>query len=111
MIDKEDMKYQRRKAVYDWTSFRRYNETYAWMDDLASSRPNDISTFIVGKSYEGRDIKGLRINIGNQSGKKSIFFESNIHANEWIGSHTTTFIINQLLTSEDNGTFSRNLRK
>ncbi|XP_070500960.1 zinc carboxypeptidase-like [Chironomus tepperi] len=100
-IDKEDRNYQRRKGVYDWSSYRRLNETYAWMDDLAASRPNDISTFIVGKSYEGRDMKGLRVNIGNKTGKKAIFFESNIHANEWIGSYSTTYIMNQLLTSDD----------
>jgi carboxypeptidase A len=103
MIDKEDTRYQRRKDVYDWSTYRRYNETYAWMDSLAASRPNDISTFIVGKSYEGRDIKGLRINLGNIAGKKSIFFESSIHANEWIGTHTTTFIMNELLTSNATG--------
>ncbi|CAG9804827.1 unnamed protein product [Chironomus riparius] len=103
MIDKEDAatQRQRRTGVYDWSTYRSYNETYAWMESLAASRPNDISTFVVGKSYEGRDIKGLRVNIGNATGKPSIFFESNIHANEWIGSHTTTYIMNQLLTSND----------
>jgi len=103
MIDKEDTRYQRRKGVYDWSTYRRYNETYAWMDSLAASRPNDISTFIVGHSYEGREMKGLRVNIGNVSGKKTIFFESNIHANEWIGSYATTYIMNELLTSDDAG--------
>ncbi|CAG9804826.1 unnamed protein product [Chironomus riparius] len=102
MIDKEDAanQRQRRTGVYDWSTYRRLNETYAWMESLAASLPNDISTFIVGKSYEGRDIKGLRVNIGNAIGKPSIFFESNIHANEWIGSYATTYIMNQLLTSE-----------
>lgn len=69
------------------------------MNNLANSS-NNISTFIVGQTYEGRDIIGLKINIGNQPGKKSIVFEGNIHANEWIGSSTVTYIINELLTSQ-----------
>lgn len=96
------MRYQRRKAVYDWSSFKRYNETYNWMNELASNSEN-ISTFVVGRSYEGRDIMGLRINVGNKVGKPSIVFEGNIHANEWIGSSTVTFIINEFLTSTDDG--------
>ena len=105
MIDKEDARYQRqrRNGVYDWSTYRRLNETYDWMDSIAASRPNDTSIFIVGQSYEGRDMKGLRVNIGNRVGKPSIFFEGNIHANEWIGSYATTYIMNQLLTSEDEG--------
>ena len=72
------------------------------MRSLTSARPNDLSTFVAGTSYEGREILGLKINIGNVAGKKSVFFESNIHANEWIGGSTTTYVINELLQSTDN---------
>lgn len=72
------------------------------MRSLASNRPNDITIFTVGTSYEGRSILGLKINIDSVTGKESIFFESNIHANEWIGGATTIFIINELLESSDN---------
>lgn len=73
------------------------------MNQLAQDQPSNISTFSIGTSYEGREIKGLRINVGGASGKPKIFFEGNIHANEWIGSATITYIINELLTSTDLG--------
>ncbi|KAG5680141.1 hypothetical protein PVAND_009666 [Polypedilum vanderplanki] len=99
-IDKEEARYLKRKAI-DWNSFWRLNEIHSWLDELAASRPNDIRTFSVGTSYEGRDIKGVKINVGGGNSKPSVFFEANIHANEWIGSATATFIINELLTSND----------
>jgi murein tripeptide amidase MpaA len=85
----------------DWTNFQKLEDIHGWLRSLASQRPADISTFVAGISYEGREILGLKINIGNVVGKKSIFFEANIHANEWIGGSTQTFIINELLTSTD----------
>lgn len=60
-----------------------------------------VSTFSIGKSFEGREIRGLRINTDVIVRKKSIFFESTIHANEWITYSTVTWIINELLTSSD----------
>ena len=71
------------------------------MEELAVSRPQDISLFTVGRTFEGREIRGMRINVGNVTGKQSIFFESAIHSNEWSAVSTTTFIINELLTSND----------
>ena len=76
------------------------------MHELAESRPDDISTFVVGKSYEGREILGLKVNIGNEPGKQAIFFESNIHANEWIAASSLTYIMNEMLTSNDTGEFN-----
>jgi len=55
--------------------------------------------FIVGKSYEGRTIRGIKIS--HKAGNPGIFIESNIHAREWITSASATWFINQLLTSED----------
>jgi len=55
--------------------------------------------FIVGQSYEGRTIRGIKIS--HKAGNPGIFIESNIHAREWITSASATWFINQLLTSED----------
>jgi hypothetical protein len=96
-IDKEETRSRRRKA-YDLDSFWTLDEIYAWMQEKVIERPEDISTFSVGTSYEGEDIRGLRINIGGGSGKPSIFFEATIHANEWLCATSTIYIINQILT-------------
>ncbi|KAI5641742.1 zinc carboxypeptidase domain-containing protein [Phthorimaea operculella] len=56
-----------------------------------------------GKSYESRDLLGLRIKTRTPgvTQKPIIFIESGIHAREWITPATTTYFINQLLTSTD----------
>lgn len=91
----------KRKASFDWVSYWTLAEINEWMDLLATQRPGDVSVFTVGTSYENREIRGLKINLGGESGKTSIFFESMIHSYEWIAPATTTWIINELLTSTD----------
>ncbi|XP_059048581.1 zinc carboxypeptidase-like [Achroia grisella] len=100
-IDKESVKNYtgRSSSTMSWNSYYGLTDIYVWIDDLASLYPNIVSVIIGGETYEGRDIKGLRISHG--SGRKGIFIESGIHAREWITVATTCYIINQLLTSND----------
>lgn len=44
-------------------------------------------------------MKGVKVSFGKD--KKAIFLEGGIHAREWISPATVTYILNQLLTSED----------
>lgn len=99
MIDKEAMVSNRRKAMFDWSRYWNLDEINAWMDSLVISYPEAVSAFSIGTSFENREIRGVKINSGGGEGKKSIFFESTIHANEWITTATSTWIINELLTS------------
>lgn len=71
------------------------------MASQAVEYPDAVELFSVGTSYENRETRGFKINVGKGTGKKAIFFESNIHANEHITSATATWIINELLTSVD----------
>lgn len=89
------------KATLDWTRYWNLEEIYSWMDSLMEEYAGIVSSFSIGKSYEGREIRGLRINTDVTARKKSIFFESTIHANEWITTSTTTFLVNELLSSSE----------
>jgi carboxypeptidase A1 len=91
----------RQKSSLDWTRYWNLDEINEWMNLMMVDYPGIVSTFSIGTSYEGREIRGMRINTDVTVRKKSIFFESTIHANEWITTSTTTFIINELLTSPD----------
>ena len=51
----------------------------------------------MGKTYEGRKIKGVQLSYGDN--KPGIFIEGGIHAREWIAPATVTYILNELLTS------------
>lgn len=82
-----------------WDSYYTLEEIYAWLDDLVSAHPNVASIIYGGRSHERRSIKGIRISHG--AGRKAVFIESGIHAREWISPATTNYIINELLTSND----------
>lgn len=58
-----------------------------------------MTPFVIGESYEGREIRGIKISY--KQGNRGIFLESNIHAREWITSATCTYFINELLNSKD----------
>ena len=91
----------KRAKASDWTSYWTYEEINEWLDSLVAQYPGEVTHVYVGKSYEGRDIRGVKVNLGGQSGKKSIVFEGTIHAREWISTATTTWMLNELLTSAD----------
>ena len=84
---------------FGWTSYHTLEEIYDWMDSLEAEFPSKIELLNAGSSYEGRPLKGVKISHGRD--KPVIFIESGIHANEWITSATATYLINELLNSED----------
>ncbi|CAB3228748.1 unnamed protein product [Arctia plantaginis] len=68
---------------------------------MSKSYPKSTKLIIGGKSYEGRDILGLRIKTQSNKEKPVMFIESGIHAREWITPATTTYFINEMLTNND----------
>lgn len=90
----------KRSKALDWTSYWTYAEINEWFDTLVAQYPGDLTHVDIGKSYENRDIRGVRLNIGGGN-KKQIIFEGTIHAREWISTATTTWMLNELLTSTD----------
>ncbi|XP_073824117.1 zinc carboxypeptidase A 1-like [Musca autumnalis] len=89
----------RRTDDYSWEEYHELDDTYNWMRSLEAKYPGIVSTFVAGTTYEGRDILGVKVTYG--PGKKGIFLEGGMHAREWIGPATSTYILNQLLTSTD----------
>jgi murein tripeptide amidase MpaA len=97
-IDNEQPK-KERKAL-DWTFYWTYDQTAEWMKSLVVQYPSVVSLINIGKSYEGRDLFGVKLNFGGGE-KKSVMFEGTIHAREWISAPTVTWMVNELLTSTD----------
>jgi len=91
----------RRSDDYTWTEYHELNDTQRWMQNLVAKYPDVVSVFVAGRSYEGRELLGLKINHQNgRAGKQSIFLEAGMHAREWIGPATATYFANELLTSQ-----------
>ncbi|PYZ99327.1 hypothetical protein A6K26_009850 [Gammaproteobacteria bacterium 2W06] len=84
----------------DWTSYHRYDEIMAWLDELASTHPSLCSVKEVGTTYEGRTMKMLTLNKGGTD-KPGIFIDGGIHAREWISPATVTYMLNELVTNSD----------
>ncbi|KAG5675035.1 hypothetical protein PVAND_004974 [Polypedilum vanderplanki] len=96
--DKE-LPLNKRKAdgVMDWEDYQSVETIHSWMDSLQVEFPTFVNVTTIGNSYEGRPMKLLKLS--KKAGNRAIFVESHIHAREWIGSATSTWILNQLLRS------------
>ncbi|XP_016927025.3 zinc carboxypeptidase [Drosophila suzukii] len=88
-----------RDGSFGWTKYNSLAEIYAWLDEILVAYPAITESFILGQSYEGRTIRGIKISY--KSNNPGVFIESNIHAREWITSATATWLINEFLTSTD----------
>jgi len=82
---------------FDYTKYNSYSDIVGELRNLAR-RYSSASTFSVGKTYEGRDMVGLRIGSGN---KPVVWIDGGIHAREWISPATTMYFLNKLLTSDE----------
>ncbi|XP_011877191.1 PREDICTED: zinc carboxypeptidase-like [Vollenhovia emeryi] len=88
-----------RSKSFDFTSYHTLEEIYKNLDDLAKQYPDKVQVVVGGKSYEGRQIKGVKVSF--KANNPGIFIEGGIHAREWISPATVMYILHQLLTSED----------
>ncbi|XP_018573039.2 zinc carboxypeptidase-like [Anoplophora glabripennis] len=96
-IDAEER--PRTRNGFGWTRYNTLDEINNWLRSLPKLYPSAVSLIELNGTYEGRTILGVKVSYGTSKRKKSVFVESNIHAREWISSATTTYILNQLLTS------------
>nr|QEI22872.1 putative zinc carboxypeptidase [Oryctes rhinoceros] len=98
-IDNEKPKVQSR--AFGWTDYYRLNDIYAWLDSIVAEFPNVVTPVVGGSSYEGRQIRGVRVSYSSANRNRTVFVEAGIHAREWITNAVSTYILNQLLRSSD----------
>lgn len=90
---------QSRSKSFDFTNYHTLEELYKNLDELAKDNPDKVQVVVGGKSYEGRQIKGVKLSF--KPNNPGIFIEGGIHAREWISPATVMYILHQLLTSND----------
>lgn len=101
-IDKDYAQLANRATGDRWTAYQTLNSNYNWLISLTRSYPGVVTLIEGGKSYEKRSILGVKISYLNELKQKpGIFLEAGIHAREWIAPATATYIINELLTSNN----------
>ncbi|XP_011505295.1 PREDICTED: carboxypeptidase B-like [Ceratosolen solmsi marchali] len=82
-------------------TFPLYNEITLYLESLQNSHSDILQTFTIGKSFENRDIIGVKISSGG-SGKPALFIDAGIHAREWIAPTTAIYAIKQLAENASN---------
>ncbi|CAG4952401.1 unnamed protein product [Colias eurytheme] len=83
-----------------WKQYHRIEDIHGFLDYLAKTYPAIVSVKSIGKSYEGRELKILRISNGQRT-NKAVFIDGGIHAREWISPATVTYLINQIAENFD----------
>lgn len=73
----------------------------AYLEDLSKKYNNIVETFSIGKTFEGRDIVGIRIS-SSQNAQRVMVIDAGIHAREWIAPTTALYAINQLVENVTN---------
>ncbi|KAL2729447.1 zinc carboxypeptidase-like [Vespula squamosa] len=98
LIDSEMPKEQLASfSGFSLNTYHTIDEIYAHLDNLARDYSNKVKVIVGGSSYEGRQIKGVKLSFGKN--KPGIVIEGGIHAREWISPATVLYIIDRLLNS------------
>lgn len=98
LIDDEQPKYSTR-GTFGWEKYYDLNSIYSWLNQMLEQYPNSLTNYNFGTSYENRTIRAVKLSM--KKGNPTIFIESNIHAREWASVATSTYILNELLSSTD----------
>lgn len=81
--------------------YHNYNETYEVLKSLSEKYPKISYLFSIGKSYEGREIWGIRINSTSKAleptKKPGIVFIGNHHAREHLSNEIVLLLASYLL--------------
>ena len=83
-----------------WVNYHSLSDMDAYMDYLNKKFPQLVSSEEIGTSYQGRQMRILKIckdNIDICDKKPGIFINGGIHAREWISPATVTFIMKELV--------------
>ncbi|KAL3229230.1 Inactive metallocarboxypeptidase ECM14 [Nakaseomyces bracarensis] len=81
-------------------SFRTLDEIYNWMDRLQESFSDIVTVEVVGKTYEGRELRALHLCANKQDTnpeKKTIVITGGLHAREWISVSSACWAVAQLV--------------
>ncbi|XP_050309825.1 zinc carboxypeptidase-like [Anthonomus grandis grandis] len=100
-IDNEGFRPEAMANTFGWTSYHTLDEINAWLRDVAFNYDDKVTLIRGGRTFQGRDILGVKVSFSPANARQSIFIEANIHAREWVTSATATWILNQLLVSQD----------
>ena len=79
---------------FNFRSYHRFKVISDFIDCIGQTYPDLAKVIEIGKSYEGRPIKVIKLSKpGSKAGRPSIFIEGGIHAREWISPASVLYIL------------------
>lgn len=83
-------------------SFPTRGQVVTWLNEQINAYPSIASRVVVGKTYLGTDILGVKLATSSLD-KQTIYIHCTIHAREWITTTTCLWIIDALLSKDADG--------
>ncbi|XP_076651252.1 carboxypeptidase B [Halictus rubicundus] len=83
-----------------FTYYPNNNEVDQYLNYIVQSHGDVASLINIGASYEGRQMKVLKLSTGGNN-KRAIFIDAGIHAREWIAPVTSLYIVDQLVANKN----------
>ncbi|XP_022254702.1 carboxypeptidase B-like [Limulus polyphemus] len=80
-----------------FTKYQRINDIHNYLENLAAENSPIASILSIGKSYEERDLKAIKISKETSNDKPIIWIDAGIHAREWISIATAVYIAKELI--------------
>ena len=85
----------------DFTAYKDLPAIVAYINNLATTRPDLCSVSSIGQSIQNRDIWVLKITGPGAGPKPGVFYHGLQHAREWITGPAVLYLANYLVTNYD----------
>jgi len=83
----------------DWISYHALEEIYEWFDYLETNF-EFCETEVIGETYEGQEMKVMKVCKGGCGNKPTMWIDSGIHAREWISPAVGTWMLNEVVEND-----------
>jgi len=80
-----------------WKDFRDYRAHHKFLDNLVKHSNGRAEVEVIGKSFEGRPLRVLKICSGRCGDKPVIWVDGGIHGREWTSPAAVTFLAKNLV--------------
>ncbi|XP_013187498.2 carboxypeptidase B [Amyelois transitella] len=91
-------RYQKSFHLFEYNS---YPSILEFQETVARRRPDLVQVEDVGRSYEGRRIKLVKISANPEAQNPIIFIDAGIHAREWVAPAMALYLIHRLSSDPD----------
>ncbi|KAL0819455.1 hypothetical protein ABMA28_007560 [Loxostege sticticalis] len=82
-----------------WTNYQTMEDIYEWFEYLARTHSDIVSLVTIGRSFEGRNITGVRISRGNSN--RNFIIEGGQIGADWLSPTVVAYMVDQLVKGDD----------